>query len=413
MFAKAMGALAALGVLFSYASCANQGVLEEIEEIDLNGTDPLAFTCVLQNNETEHQTRANAQALTTDFMESTYKAFDLAAQQLVMHRYHVEYKTSGTAWDGTIRPYWDYTQVSGQYAKFWDFSAYPYRFNAVAPYPANPAEILTLTDRDLHIAAPYKMQRSHNGLVSPTDAEPYLVAQLQRNSDGHDYDLMLDTDNENNPTKEIPSANYTRNRYVPLPFHHINSKVRFGIYGDSPWLTANPLYIEDMTIDVASPHFVTQAEGYAVSGQQADNYSWYRGSANSGFTSLTQATQPTNLLRFDGGKEVADNDLSEHQGRSSAFWLQCKQGIMQLPQEDVALTVSFKLRHMDGTLYKEFDHVPIHLEDGTTQYNWRSGYLYTYYLILSEIEEDLEITFTAILTPWEDVTGSLTTDLEQ
>ena len=421
MFAGVQVTLAALAVLL-FISCSNGAIIEDIEEIDINGKDALNFTCLMEDSEKEHNTTRAAQLLTTDFIVSTYKAYSLTTQYPVMTDYHVEYKTSGTAWDGNIRPYWDYTKVTGQYEKYWDYSAFPYRFHAVSPYPTDPAHV-TITDKALTINAPYKMQTSLNGMVTPTDreAEPYLAAQLQRNNDGRDYDLLA----TNHPL-EINTGSQTRNRYVALPFHHLNSKVRFGIYSTSPWTTANPLYIEGLTISVYSPDFVTAASGYTspgttapgaatVLGSSASEYSWYLGTGNSGFTDLVFSSFPaeTQLLRFDGGKEVTDNDLSLHQGRSSAYWLQCKDGLMQIPQENVTLCVSFNLRTMDGTVYKSYNDIPIQMEDGTRQYNWLSGYIHTYYLIIGEVDHSLEITFTATLTPWENVTGSLSTDLEQ
>ena len=414
MFAGANKALAALAVLL-FISCSNSGVLEDINEIDTNGKDPLNFTCLTEDSEREHSSTRAAQLLNTDFRVSTYKAYNTTNQHPVMTDYHVEYKTSGTAWDGNIRPYWDYTKVSGQYEKYWDYSAFPYRFHAVAPNPTNPSSV-TLGDASLSITSPYTMQSVHNGMVTPTDrqAEPYIVSQVQRQTDGRDYDFLA-TDHP----REINTTSTTRNRYVALPFHHLNSKVRFGIYSTSPWTTANPLYIQDLTISAYSPGFVTSASGYSASfvlGHPESEQSWYIGTGNSGFHDLTQVQLPTThtqLLRFDGGKEVTDNDLSLHQGRASAYWLQCKDGLMQIPQEHVQLCVSFKLCTMDGNEYKTFNDIPIQMEDGTRQYNWLSGYIHTYYLIIGDIEDRLEITFTATLTPWEDITGSLTTDLEQ
>lgn len=412
--AGAAKALAALAVLL-FISCSSNSTVEEIEEIN-QSTDPLNFTCLTEGNETEHASRAaGSSPLTSDFMVSTFKAYNLTSQYTVMDKYHVEYKTSGTAWDGTVRPYWDYTKVSGQYEKFWDYSAFPYRFHAVAPYPANPGSI-TLGDESLSINATYRMQSVLNGMVTPASnvAEPFLAAQLQRNADGRDWDHLATTH-----PKEINTGSSTRNRYVSLPFHHLNSKVRFGIYCTTPWTTANPLYIEELTVKVASSNFVTAANGYVLDAPGVENNSWYRGTGNSGFTNPTffissDDEKEKKLLHFDGGKEISDNDLSHHQGRSSAYWLQCQDGIMQIPQEDVILYVSLKLRRIDDdSIVKEFTNVPIRMDDGTYKYNWLSGYIHTYYLIIGDIEDHLEITFTATLTPWEDVTGSLSTDLEQ
>lgn len=406
MYARAERALAALVVLLT-VSCSKISVREPIKEIDIEGTDLMSFTCLNQESapQSAFATKAS-QALTSGFAVSTFKAFGTPGQFTVMDYYNVEYKTSGNAWDGSVRPYWDYTQVSGQFQKYWDFSAFPYRFNAVSPYPANPSDV-SLTDKTLSLHnAVYKMQTVHNGLVSPSDdkAEPYLVAQVERGTEGNDFDYMATTG-----PKEINNASLARNRYVSLPFHHLNSKVRFGVFCTAPWATANSLYIEGLTVKIASPDFVTQATGYNATGD-----SWYDSTANSGFGNLVKASgSGTQLLRFDGGKDVPENNLSLHQGRSSAFWLQCPDGIMQMPQKDVQLHVSFRLRTMDGTLYKEFTNVLIRMDDGTDRYDWVSGYVNTYYLIIGEIQDELQIEFTATLTPWEDISGSLSTNLEQ
>lgn len=404
-------------------SCTSSTTLEDIPEIEPTSVDALTFTCQMQENEKEHVTRAS-QGLTTGFAVSTFKAHGFTTQQTVMNGYKVEYKTSGTAWDGNVRPFWDYTTVTGQSEKYWDYASFPYRFHAVAPYPSDPEKV-SLGDKTLTINAPYYMQSVTDGAISPVDAvaEPYLVAQVQRDGEGHDYDMFVGgSDNE------INKNGSTLNRSVELPFHHINSKVRFAVYCTSPWATSNPLYIEGLKVDAYSPGFVTEAEGYTAppSGSSASaNTSWYIGTGTSGFTDLTKvpATPATHttLLTFTGGKDVPDNDndLSKHQSRSSAYWLQCPGGIKQIPQEGVKLCVSFELykKADDGSPYKTFTNIPVklELENGVIQdkFNWISGCIHTYYLIISGIEDKLEITFTATLTPWVDVTGSLSTDLEQ
>ncbi|MBQ0045924.1 MAG: hypothetical protein KBT33_00230 [Prevotellaceae bacterium] len=390
------------------SACSSTEELEKVEN-EAASNDPLVFTCIAQDAEQAQGTRAVSSPLTSDFMVSTYKAFAKDEQQTVMSKYRVEYKTSGSAWDGTVRPYWDYTTVSGQYEKYWDYSNYPYRFNAIAPCPGNTTKAV-LNDKQLTINVPYKMQSCLNGQIIPADAEaePYLVAQVQRNTNGKDYDLMTTTGK-----KEININTATLNRSVALPFHHLNSKVRFGVYTTSHWATANDLFIKDLIINVSSDRFATNAVGYNATSTDGD-YTWYRGTNNSGFTGVSQASAiGTRLLQFDGGKDIEDNNLSKHQGRSSAYWLLCQNGIMQIPQEQVQMTVSFKLYKMDGTLYKAFSNVPVKLDDDTQVFDWKSGNIYTYYLIVTGIDDKLEINFTATLTPWDDVSGILNTDLEK
>ena len=128
VLAGTLRVLAALCVLFILCSCSSDTTLKKTDE-STDSTDPLTFTCQLTQ---DAQTRA-ATTLTSDFIVSTYKAYATSEQQTVMDRYYVEYKTTGSAWEGTNRPYWDYTSVPGQYEKFWDYSHFPYRFHAIAP----------------------------------------------------------------------------------------------------------------------------------------------------------------------------------------------------------------------------------------------------------------------------------------
>lgn len=383
-----------------FAACSSDKTIEEIEKIPEKGSDPLSFTCV--GIDGEAVTRASSsKPLTTGFLVSGYKAYGSStAQQMVMENYEVEYFTTGTAWDGNVRPYWDYTKVSGQYEKYWDFANFPYRFHAIAPCPTNISGFV-LTDKQLKIPATYKMQTSYNGTVSPQDAEPYLVSQVHRDNDGKDTDIIKG--------EEINTGNNTKNRYVWMPFHHLNTKVRFGVYTRDNWATANKLYIEDLTINVTSTGFVTSAKDYEATGDG----SWKIESGTAGFKTLNTATAPVQLLHFDGGADIKGNDLRDCQNRNSAFMLQCPDGIMQIPQERVNMTVSLKLMSEGGTIYKEFTDIPVKIEESNiTDFDWQAGNIYTYYLVLGPFD-NLEITFTATLAPWEDISGNLVTDLEQ
>lgn len=358
--------------------------------------------------QTTPSTRADINYLKSGFMVSTYKAFgNTVAQQTVMSKYKVDHLTTGNGWDNNTQDNWEYIGVNSQKEKYWDYSNFPYRFNAIAPYPSESDVILS--DKELKITKGYSYQTCTDGTLSPANAaaEPYLVAQVQREDTGKDYDIFVGgTDNE------INSNSQTLNRYVALPFHHLNSKIRFGVYTKNLWATENDTYIQDLKINVSSESFVTEATGYAITSEG----SWYdKTSDNSKFTSVTKLTstdpKPT-LLTFSGGEAVEGNNLKLHQGQSSAYFLQCKDGIMQIPQKDVKMTVSLKLMQPGSSLIKEYTNVPVKLEDDTEVFTWQSGYIYTYYLIL-DFTNNLEIQFTATLTPWEDISGSLSTDLEQ
>ena len=416
-------ALAALSVLFLF-SCSSKDVLEEIEDINTDSTDPMRFSC--QMDQGTPQQRATSTLLTTDFLVNTYKAYATSKQQTVMPNYHVEYYTRGNAWSGTLQHFWDYTTIEGQYEKFWDYSNFPYRFHAVAPYTNNQARV-KMDDHNLSIHAPYYYQTCLNGTVqtrkadctlTTEEAEPYIAAQVHRGTDGKDTDLLAI-----DPAKaNVNNTTTTRHREVWMPFHHLNSKIRFAVYSLHPWATENLLYIKDLTIKVTSDNFVTAATGYEAScggtGTNDDPYtSWRDLSANSGFKGLTRkpALSLPTLFTFEGGRNVAGNDLRLAQTQKTAFFLQCTEGIMQLPQTNVTMTVSFKVYDQNDQVYLTFTDVPIEIEiDGTYHpyHTWQSGYIYTYYLILGGIGDKLELSFTCTLTPWEYVNGSLSTDLE-
>ena len=406
MFGKAVWALSACAVM---CACATDTIVKEEDDDTPESFDPMSFTCQIQDDVPTTATRASA--LTTGFMVSTYKSYAVSdKQQTVMDRYTVEYKTSGTAWDGNVRPYWDYTQVSGQIQRYWDFSNFPYRFHAVAPCPADKSAV-KLTDKEVRLDKGYSYQTVTDGVVSPSnaDAEPYMLAQVHRAADGVDTDILAQDDQHRN----INTSSTSLNREVKMPFHHLNSKVRFAVYCLSPWVTANYLYVKDLTVNVTSSDFVTSASGFEATCTESS--SWRPDVSPFGFTGLTKAASSSTLLSYSGmsnGTPLQDNDLRENQTQKTANFLQCKDGIMQIPQDGVKMKVSLKLLKADKSDYKTLTDVPIKLDD-TEVFDWKPGYIYTYYLVIGGIPDKLEIEFTCTLTPWEDITGSLSTDLEQ
>lgn len=408
---KALQALSACVVLMC-ASCASDTIVKEIEETDPNGTDPLKFTCQVTDDVQQSGSTRASSPLTSDFMVSTYKSYAESTQQTVMDRYTVEYFTTGTAWDGTFRPYWDYTKVSGQIQRYWDYSLFPYRFHAIAPCPPNKSDF-TLSSTEVKIPDDYSSQKCTNGRVTPADnvAEPYLLSQVHRAADGKDTDILAQDPSH----PEINTSSSTLNREVQMPFHHLNSKVRFAVYCLSPWVTANYLYVKDLTVNVTSSDFVTSASGFEATCTESSN--WRPSSSPYGFTGLTKdGTHPV-LLSYTGvdsnGDPLQDNDLRENQTQKTANFLRCKDGIMQIPQDGVKMIISLKLLKADKTHYMTLVDIPIKLDDNTDVFNWEPGYIYTYYLVIGGIPNKLEIEFTCTLTPWEDITGSLSTDLEQ
>lgn len=356
------------------------------------------------SDEGDTHTRASSKSLTSGFMVSTWKSYDNASQQTVMDKYEVEYKVD--EWNN--RSQWNYVGVNGQYERYWDYANFPYRFHAIAPYPSDPAGFI-LAEKNLKINAHYSAQSCDNGITTPKDnvAEPCLIAQVGRDTDGKDHDYLA-TDQSK---VEINTSSTQKHREVWLPFHHLNSKVRFGLFTIDLWAIDNPLYIQDLVITAHSNDpagFVTGAANYQVSNTDQ----WHINTGTSGFSGLERATGSYTLLEYKGGLDEKSN-LSKYTARNDAFTLGCPNGLMQIPQENVTLTVSFNLLSPDGTIYKSFQNCIIRLEeDGTSVFQWYSGFIHTYYLILDTLGH-LELEFTATLSPWEDISGSLSTDLEK
>lgn len=392
------------------AACVSDRTLEEERDIT-ESNDPMRFSGIGMDEEQQHNTRAS-QPLTTGFAVSAYKNYKAPGQQTVMQDYRVDYRVDG--WNNNSL--WEYADVQGynemQFLKYWDYSNYPYRFHAIAPCPERQSDFV-LSDRSLNIKAPYYYQTCADGLVTTRDAsqqptaekaEPYMISQVQRNIDGTDRDIF--------DGRAINTATTTRNREVWMPFHHLNSKIRFGIYSLADWATDVHLNVEDLVIKVTSPNFATTATGYAAT--LTTDETWKVVPGYSGFTGVTTATPPltTQLFTFRGGSAVPGNDLHECQSQKTAYMLECVDGFMQIPQENVQMTVSLKLT-ANGLLYQQFDDVPVHLEDGTDHFKWYTGTLHTYYIVIGNTNDKLQIFFTATLAPWEDISGQLETDLEK
>ena len=103
------------------------------------------------------------------------------------------------------------------------------------------------------------------------------------------------------------------------------------------------------------------------------------------------------------------NEFSKYNASSNPYWFQCENGLLQIPQQDVKLLLSFDI---NGTPYSD---IPIAVKSGETtidSFTWESNNIYTYIIRISEFYP-LSIDFSAELLPWIDVNGSIETNLEQ
>lgn len=423
-------------------SCSFESVVEDIDPSVPDSDDPIAI-CSMSESATSRASSMPSNMLRTDFVVSAFKhygATDFSAKShTVMPRYLVQYKENRDDWNGVVSSNWNYINItnpwtnSRQEEKFWDYSGFPYRFHAVAPANGNSItkeHIDKLEYNELFINATYKAQSftappvSSSGSVPPDDprpqpfiapsnkdSEPYLLAQVSRNPNGEDRDVIKD--------KAINTESSTKSRRVWLPFHHLNSKVRFAIYTDNLAQTDRVDYIKDFTI--WAERLATVATGYHAYGRDA----W---SINTGFSYFSGITveDSVKLIKFncipDGetpDRSYDQNNLSLHQSKSSAYFLECPDGIMQLPQNNVKLHITMKVVGNDGNVTAHFYDYEITkvANVGASDIDpthWQAGCIHTYYIHLQFDDLMLPIiTTTCTLTPWEDISGSLSTDLEQ
>ena len=419
-------------------ACSSQTSLEEEKPIAPVGNDPISFIGA-DEAAVEHSAFTRSAMLQTGFVVSTYKNYGqsewMASENTVMDRYSVDYKENRDDWNGVVISNWNYVNVNNlftgnrQEEKFWDYSGFPYRFHAVAPANGNTisaSQINILGNNELFIdngdAPLYQAQTftapasTDATLLTSTDvqitpsnkeAEPYLVAQVSRNNNGEDKDIIKNI--------EINNTSYGKNRRVALPFHHLNSKVRFGVYTFNLSQTAQHDYISDLVITVEK--LASSATSYKAYGQD----SWISDYGYSGFQGIevkdnqTIFTYNPTATNGTAQRSYADNDLSLHQGKSSVYWFECPDGIMQLPQNGVKMHIKMTICKEDGTerfFFYDYEIKNENLTEDPT--HWMAGCIHSYYLCLELDDENLPIlTVTATLTPWEDVTGSLSTDLEQ
>lgn len=423
------------------ASCSSDKVIEEIEEIKPSN-DPMRFNGISAVEESS-ATRAGNVVYANDFLVSSYKAFGTGSQQTVMDRYEVKKKTSGSDWYGSTTS-WGYvgTMSNGFYKdqieRYWDYNAYPYRFHAIAQacsnsyiFDASSAGSITLSDTQLTLpeSIVYTYETYSAG-AKQSGTEPLVVSQVMRDTDGRDYDLLMEGETAGT-FKEInkESAN-TLNRSVSLPFHHLTSKVCFGIYCQDLGTPSENFEIEDVVIKVTSSSFKTKGKGYSATLSSTQKM------LDGNFSSFDTASSVELLNTTDATYASEENYLCKARNQKTAYMCKVgRDGLLQIPQTGVKMTASIKIKgkmfddtsigdfgdngkvwYNTETGYTIFENIPIVLKDEentiVSEFDWEINTRYTYYLILSRFFGE-PITFTCSLAPWEDISGSLSTDLEQ
>lgn len=411
--------------ILSLSACSTNSVVEEIPDTPVKPStesdEPLRFTGATEDMNTSTKAFTRSAMLNSGFFVSTYKAFGAKEQQTVMDKYTVAYNEKRDDWNGVVVSNWNYIGTYNgkvQDEKYWDLASYPYRFNAVAPKQsiAKPTALsgLKLTDNELLIPTAFQAQTfvapesatSLKTVVTPANdiAEPYLVSQVSRNKNGEDRDILVDS--------VINNSSRTMTRRVAMPFHHLNCKVRFGVYTDNLVHSDQESYIKDLKIYVEK--LATKAGKFEAYGSD----SW---STDNGFSNFADITVQEKVTIFQyncdaTGKTYESNDLNHHQSKNLAYWLECPDGIMQLPQEDLKIHIQMSIMPKTGGKEIALYDYEIKKEKGSNidPTHWIAGHIHTYYLKLSFDNQLLPImTVTCDLSDWKDVDGSLSTDLEQ
>ena len=379
----------------SLSACSSDTTIQDVEEH--HDDVPMQFSQAAINSPA---TRADdtSHNLEQGFLVSCWKAFGKDKQQVVMDKYEVKYKQD--LWNNSSR--WDYVTSSSrtfykdQYLRYWDFSNMPYRFHAISPCPAdNEIDNFTLSDDNLTMptSAIYKSETMVDGAIVG-GAEPYYVAQVSCTKESNDFDYdLLNNNAQINKSNDGHTSGLSR--YVALPFHHITSKVRFAIY------SSNGASFKLSNIKIKAQRalgFITEANGYTAN--------LTTGNMLSGYFPNTTAEQTECVLLTDGS---GTDDISQFNASSAPYWFHCKDGLLQIPQQDVKLLISFDI---NGTPYSD---IPIAVKSGENtidSFTWESNKIYTYYINISDLKP-LTIEFSAELAPWTEVTGSISTDLEK
>lgn len=391
-------------------------------ERTVEGEIPMLF---YQNAVSTPVTRASQSGyLTQGFLVSSWKAFGGSRQFTVMDRYEVLYNVD--YWANLSR--WDYvgTAADGFYKtqvqRYWDTESFPYRFYAISPCPPHDRiSDFILTDHNLTIpeSVSFVYQTSSNGVLT-AGAEPYMPAQVEcpDGSNIRDVDVL----NGNaliNKDRTQNGASSRYDRYVALPFHHFTSKVRFGIYNTYKKQTPQEFLIYNIKVRVVSDDFITQGKGYTADLEHGDML-------HGSFTSTVKAATDDKkiLLRTD---DTRKGDLNAAIDRDHAYFCECTDGMLQIPQQGVRLTVSFDVYGLDyktdfvspdGNITYDkasgiihYTDVPVG-DDTASSFDWESNHIYTYIMKVTEFYP-LTVDFSAELAPWIDVYGSIDTNLEQ
>lgn len=411
-----IGALLCAGL----TACSNDSVLFNQEVYD--GEMPMQFSQALLSAPVTRAT--NVSFLNQGFLVSSWKGFSTGKQYMIMDCYEVKYQSD--PWSNLSR--WNYvgSTADGYYKtqveRYWDVQMFPYRFYAISPCPSHadlPDFKLTADNLTIPQSVSFIYQTCSNGVLS-AGAEPYMPAQVECRDGSNNKDIDLLNGNALiNKDRTHNGATTVFDRFVALPFHHFTAKVRFGIYNNYRKQSPDELLIYNIKVKVTSDDFITQGRGYTANLAQSD---MLHGTFSQTAKAATESQKT--LLQTD---DALKGDLNAAIDRDHAYFCECRDGMLQIPQQGVKLSISFDVYGLDyktdftssdgKTVYdksaRTIHYTDIDIKDDDVEsFDWESNNIYTYILKVTEFYP-LSIDFSAELTPWTDVYGSIDTNLEQ
>lgn len=411
-----IGALLCAGL----TACSNDSVLSNQEVYD--GEMPMQFSQALLSAPVTRAT--NVSFLNQGFLVSSWKGFSTGKQYMIMDCYEVKYQSD--PWSNLSR--WNYvgSTADGYYKtqveRYWDVQMFPYRFYAISPCPSHadlPDFKLTADNLTIPQSVSFIYQTCSNGVLS-AGAEPYMPAQVECRDGSNNKDIDLLNGNALiNKDRTHNGATTVFDRFVALPFHHFTAKVRFGIYNNYRKQSPDEFLIYNIKVKVTSDDFITQGRGYTANLAQSD---MLHGTFSQTAKAATESQKT--LLQTD---DALKGDLNAAIDRDHAYFCECRDGMLQIPQQGVKLSISFDVYGLDyktdftssdgKTVYdksaRTIHYTDIDIKDDDVEsFDWESNNIYTYILKVTEFYP-LSIDFSAELTPWTDVYGSIDTNLEQ
>lgn len=386
---------ALLAVILLSASCSSDGTLEDENVVD--NRPKMVFGTSFSSSKEVASTRAYLESVFTDFKVGVWKSFGAAEQQNVMDGYKVE-NTAPTDWDYVGK-------LSGQIQRYWDLSAFPYDFRAVAPYDANVSITTTGFTVDA-TSRPFKSQTYINDAYNPaTIKDSYVVAHVTRTKEGTNYKDFDVIKNEEVNNSSMGDAT----RSVVMPFHHLATQLGFKLFINDPQPTAPDykVYLKSITISVVNSgnNFITESKKYTATYSSTDNST---GLLKGTFSPDTKATGEYILLQHG---EYTGVDFREHLNNTNAYDL-CPNFIHQIPQGPMKIRVKLEMEtdHVTGSTVDarnpfDFD-VLLSLDKTNTagdDFTWLPDMRYIYYLHIPNLHGHVIYLNTCEILPWGEV----------